>query len=654
MKAKVTALALVILILIGVGALLCLKTAKVERVPLWVEGFEKYEGNPIIKPSGYGFDADLTFNPGVIYDKDNGVFYMLYRAINLEEKPTDGCWATSSIGLAMSYDGINFERYDTYDTPVIYPEFDYEMQGGCEDPRLVKIGDTYYVTYTGYSPEGTPSCLASSKDLIHWEKYGPITPAKSATILNTSIDGKYWLYFGDTDIWAACSTDLIHWNVVEDPVIEPREGYFDEALVEPGPPPILTGDGILLIYNGNIPEERARELGKGMVRQYCTGWALFSAEDPTKLIARCDEPFLKPTKDFERYGEVNDVVFAEGLVNQFGRWYLYYGCADTRIGVAIADETLLAETLSKISQPILMPKGKGFESERVYNPTTIAADDRIAMIYRAEPGTDKNSCLGLAFSSDGISFERYERNPILVPDEVYDYFCEDPKVVKFGETYYLIYGGGEPSYVKQTPGNIRLATSKDLIHWEKHGEILQPKYEWESGQIKAGVIVPQKINGKYWMYYQGEVKPWHTAMGLAYSEDLLQWNQLDRPVMEPRKDSWDSQGTEPGCAVVLPEGILVIYNGWDETTQNKGGWALFSKEDPSKLIARCDSPIVSLPDKHVFVTALVQFRDKWYLYWGANDEWINGAGVDLKALFPELNMGKHKLEMGTVPVLQRA
>ena len=180
-----------------------------------------------------------------------------------------------------------------------------------------------------------------------------------------------------------------------------------------------------------------------------------------------------------------------------------------------------------------------------------------------------------------------------------------------------------------------LATSKDLIHWIKYGEILQPKYKWEKGQIKAGAIIPQRINGKYWMYYQGEREAWKTSIGLAYSEDLLHWKQLDKSVMEPRKNRWDSQGVEPGSAVVIPQGILLIYDGWDETTQNKGGWALFSKNDPAKLIARSDSPIISLPDKHVFATALIEFENKWYLYWGADDKWIDGAEVDLKALISQ-------------------
>jgi predicted GH43/DUF377 family glycosyl hydrolase len=106
---------------------------------------------------------------------------------------------------------------------------------------------------------------------------------------------------------------------------------------------MLTEDGILLIYNGNISWERAIELGakegREKFREYSTGWVIFSIEDPTNVIARSEEPFLTVTENFEKYGQVNDVVFSEGLVKKDGKSYLYYGTADTYIGVAISEQT---------------------------------------------------------------------------------------------------------------------------------------------------------------------------------------------------------------------------------------------------------------------------------------------------------------------------
>ncbi|MCK4716469.1 MAG: family 43 glycosylhydrolase, partial [Candidatus Marinimicrobia bacterium] len=244
--------------------------------------------------------------------------------------------------------------------------------------------------------------------------------------------------------------------------------------------------------------------------------------------------------------------------------------------------------------PILTPTGSDFERKRVYNPTVIVERDTIYMIYRAEGRGTGTGAFGLAKSRDGINFIRYDRNPIFVPEHKFEKDgCEDPRVVKFMDEYYLFYVGNDN---KRTAGNVCLAISDDLIHWEKLGEILQPKVDWESRQIKAPAPVPQKINDKYWMYYQGEKEAWKTKMGLAYSDDLINWTQASQePVMNPREGYFDSWGVEPGVAVVIDKGILLVYNGWggDSTNTNKTGWALFSREDPAKLIDRCDSPIIS-------------------------------------------------------------
>jgi len=293
-----------------------------------------------------------------------------------------------------------------------------------------------------------------------------------------------------------------------------------------------------------------------------------------------------------------------------------------------------------MSKPIsvLKPQGKEFESRRVFNPTVFVERDTIYMIYRAE-GERTGSVFCLAHSNNAINFTRYKNNPILEPESKNDFEergFEDERIAKFGDTYYLIYTGGMRTEIERYGGTIKticLASSKDLIHWKKYGRVLYPKYAWETAQTKAGIIVPQKIRGKYWMYYLGEKESWHTSIGIAYSKDLLHWEQvLTKPVMKPRKEYWDSQGIEPGTCVVLDKGILIIYNGWDETTINKAGWALFSKEDPTKLIARCDSPIVSCLNNHVFATGLIKFGDEWSLYYGYADTWIERVVIDIDEL----------------------
>ncbi len=286
------------------------------RFTLTREVFVKNE-YPVLSPGPEWIDAAATYNPAVIYV--NNTFYMFYRA----QYRFHG---TSVIMLAISRDGIHFNK--TYKV-VLYPTLLEEMNGGCEDPRIVVVNNTYYMTYTAYDGRNARLALARSKDLIHWEKLGVVFPnwtwSKSGAILPVKIYGKYIMYFGDSNIWIAYSTDMIHWVTSKDwIVLRPRPGYFDSKLVEPGPSPILTDQGILLIYNG------ADENNK-----YSVGWVLFSKDDPTKVIARCEEPILVPEYSWEINGQVPNVVFAMGLVIIGNKWYLYYGAADTYVGVAI-------------------------------------------------------------------------------------------------------------------------------------------------------------------------------------------------------------------------------------------------------------------------------------------------------------------------------
>jgi predicted GH43/DUF377 family glycosyl hydrolase len=282
----------------------------------WAPGpFAKYEDNPIMEPQGNGFEAMAVFNPTVIVE--DGIFYMLYRA---EDRK-----GVSYIGLAESEDGINFVRHSE---PVLSPTEKYEIWGGCEDPRVVIFGDTYYMTYTAYNGYRAKLALATSTDLVHWEKHGVIIPwpwSKSGAIVPQKINGEYVMYFGDSSIWIAYSDDLINWDVVDEPVMKTRPDHFDSRGIEPGPPPIVIDQGILLIYNGWNNDIT-----------YKVGAVLFSKDDPTRVLERLDQPILEPTEGWEKAGQISNVVFASGLAQHEGVWYLYYGGADKCLNLAIA------------------------------------------------------------------------------------------------------------------------------------------------------------------------------------------------------------------------------------------------------------------------------------------------------------------------------
>lgn len=300
------------------------------QVDEWPFGaWRRVSENPILSPQGNTWESAGTFNPAVAIH--NGKFVMLYRAQDAA--------GTSRLGYAESTDGIHFTRRAQ---PVLSPETDYEKDGGIEDPRLQKIGNTYYLTYTGYNKKDAQLCLASSQDLVHWTRKGIILPAykgnwnvgwtKSGAIVPEQIDGKYWMYWLGTSsdkadqMGVSYSTDLLHWTeATETPVLPRRANSFDSRVVEPGPPPLLTSRGIVLIYNGADDK-----------LVYRTGVAVFDRKDPRKLLSRTDRRIFAPEKEWEKAGQVPNVVFVEGLARQGARWLFYYGGADKHVGIAEA------------------------------------------------------------------------------------------------------------------------------------------------------------------------------------------------------------------------------------------------------------------------------------------------------------------------------
>jgi len=308
-------------------AVLLLAAQKEAQLPFGV--WHRAPETSILAPHGNGWESSGTFNPAVALRGDKIV--MLYRAQDES--------GTSRLGYAESSDGIHFTRRDE---PVLGPSEAYEKDGGVEDPRLVQIGDTYYLTYTGYNKTDAQLCLATSEDLIHWERKGVIIPAnkgnwnvkwtKSGAIVPEKIDGKYWMYFlgasvdGKDQAGLASSTDLLHWTeATQTPVLPVRAEKFDSRVAEPGPAPIVTPAGIVLIYNGADDK-----------LVYRTGVAIFDRNNPRKLLGRSDTPIFSPEKEWEKVGQVPNVVFVEGMIPQKDRYLFYYGGADKYVGVAEA------------------------------------------------------------------------------------------------------------------------------------------------------------------------------------------------------------------------------------------------------------------------------------------------------------------------------
>ena len=324
--------------------------------------------DPISKQKTF-WEALHTFNPAATIAPD-GKVAVVFRAEDASGVAEIG-GHVSRLGLAMSTNGLQFT---VQPAPVLYMANDAqkvnEYPGGVEDPRIVMApGGTYVMTYTQYPRGNGPYRvgIATSKDLQTWTKWGPAFGLgsgydtlmyKSAGILTelhdgrleaVKLHGKYWMYWGEIQVRLATSEDLIHWTPVVDAktkqpevVLAARAGHFDSAFPEVGPPPVLTKDGVVLIYNGKNSTEKGTETlasdPKIAPGAYSVGEALFSATEPGKLLGQTEKPVLTPTMPYEQSGQyVAGTTFSEGLVAFKGQWLLYYGAADSMVGVARAE-----------------------------------------------------------------------------------------------------------------------------------------------------------------------------------------------------------------------------------------------------------------------------------------------------------------------------
>jgi beta-1,2-mannosidase len=296
--------------------------------------FTPHPDNPILRPQGSGWESASVYNPAAVVRDDQVV--LLYRA-HADD-------LVSHVGLATSDDGVEFERLPE---PVMSPSESYD-EFGCEDPRVTEVDGTYYLTYTGWDRKNALLCLATSQDLVSWTKHGPIFPdfntflpqgngipgpwSKAGAILDRPVDGRYLMYFGEGSIYHAWSEDLLRWTPCsnDEPLMVPTgPGTFGEFLVEVGPQPLVTRNGLLLMLHN-----AAVKYDDGTVRYSC-GQILVDPRRPGEVMAQMSHPWLEPSTHEDLNGLVSNVTFVEGLVHHRDAWFAYYGQSDSTLGVAV-------------------------------------------------------------------------------------------------------------------------------------------------------------------------------------------------------------------------------------------------------------------------------------------------------------------------------
>ena len=278
---------------------------------------------PILRPNPHhAWEAGAVFNPAAI--RHNGLIHLIYRATDTSSRGSEARYI-NSLGYAVSEDGIHFKRLCD---PILTNDVPQEARGP-EDPRIVALDGRFYMMYTGYGGRFDGDyriCLASSTNLISWQRHGVVLdePNKDASLFPGKIGGRYLMFHRrPPDIWLAESTDLQRWEghrIVARPL---PDHAWESVKIGIGGPPLKTPWGWFLIYHGVGPGPR-----------YSLGAMLLDLDDPAVVIARQARPILEPELPWEVQGHVPQVVFSCGQVVVGDDIYVYYAGADTVIGVA--------------------------------------------------------------------------------------------------------------------------------------------------------------------------------------------------------------------------------------------------------------------------------------------------------------------------------
>ncbi|HEU5114805.1 MAG TPA: hypothetical protein VFT82_03495 [Candidatus Paceibacterota bacterium] len=619
------------------------------------------ERNPIISPSKeYPWEAWATFNWCPV--KDGRTIHAVYRAMSDVEQLSEPRIRVSNIARATSKDGVNFTDH----LPFIISDTDFDRYG-CEDPRVTKFEDTYYIFYTAlstypFSADGIKVAVATSKDMKEVDEKHLVTPfnAKAMTLFPDRVNGKlaallsvntdkppaeicYVEFDKPEDMW---SPDF--WNKWRENmnahVINLRRHGDDQ--VEVGAPPIRTKYGWLFIYS-HISHYTSGRPTFGIEA------ALLDLKDPRMIIGRTKGPFMVPETYYEVTGFVPNVIFPTGALVTGDRLDIYYGGADTHCAKAsLSLEKLIQAILPDAKKfftrfpgnPILSPReDKAWEAGGALNPAAIDLGGKIHLLYRAT--TKENySTFGYAASKNGLLIEERSETPVYVPradfegkGQTRNGGCEDPRLVKIDRRIYMTYTAYDGNTPRVAAVSIR---EEDFVEkrWDKW---TMPELISEPGvPNKDACIIPEEFDGTYVVLHRvGETICADTLGSLDFKTQKI---RKCIEILEPRPGMWD--GRKVGIAappIKTKEGWLLFYHGISENGSYRVGAALLDLTHPIIVKARTALPLFEpqedyeihgVVSKVVFPCGTVVRRGKLYLYYGAADRVVAVATADLAAI----------------------
>jgi len=633
-----------------------------------------FVGNPIISPNpSHDWEALATFNPCVVKEKNK--YHIVYRALSNKKTIDDKELSVSTIGYAKGSDKTVFSG----NRLLVEPEYEWE-KFGCEDPRITRINDRFYIFYTALSsfpPSGNDIkiALAITDDFKTIKKKCLVTPfnAKAMALFPKKINGKLAAvltantesppakiaisYFENEN--QIC--DLQYWmkwyRNIDQHIVNLSRLNSDQ--VEIGSPPIETKEGWLLIYAHIQNYSTHHETIFGIEA------VLLDKDNPQKIVARTDEPILVPHESYELEGMVPNVIFPSGSLIENNMLYLYYGAADTVSALAMCevDKLFKVMKLNRFKKrfhlqkyhhnPILTPREKyKWESKAVFNPAAVFLNNRVHLIYRAL-SANNTSVLGCASSTDGLHFKERLNQPIYVPKLSFEKKkkpnansgCEDPRITILNNRLYMCYtaydGIGLP----------KVAFTSILID-----DFLQRRWNWRPPLIiseanvddKNACLLSEKVNNKYVFFHRARGK----GISICFEDDLdfssHQW--LTTEICIPQTSSpWEGKKIGLGPPPIkTKQGWLVLYHAVSQIdNQYRVGVMLLGLNDVSKIIARSKYPVlepekpfekIGIVDNVVFPCGAVLIDDTVYVYYGGADKVICVATMKLQKILSYLEL----------------
>ena len=628
--------------------------------------------NPILAPQrDRPWESMATYNPSAVRTEE-GV-HLFYRAFGNPSALQTPLADISTIGTAFAEDGVHFHSRQQ----IIAPQESWD-QFGCEDPRVTFFEGRWYCFYTAlggypFGPENIKVALAIGDTPNNFTERHLITPfdAKAAALFPERIGGvivllltahtdwtpehprptialaraKHIEDFFDKKYW-----DDWHDHLADHALSELRRDDVDH--IEVGASPLKTEKGWLMLYSyiQNYYDEHERI--------FSVEAALLDVQNPQKLISRT-ESILVPQEFYEAYGLVPDIVFPTSTTIDNDRLEIWYGAADTVCAKATLklhdllralDPEKPARTFIRAQgNPILAPRGDGFESREVLNAAAVEINDSIYLLYRAMDAAN-TSVIGLAISKNGITIDERLPEPIYIPRADFEMKrgsptgnsgCEDPRIVRIGDTLYLTYTAYDGIHVPS--GAISSISVDDFLarKWQKWSApfILTP----EGIDDKDLALLPDTINGNYLLYHRI-----NNQICADLLPDLVSGKRASRciEVMAPRRGMWD--GKKVGSAappIKVGDKWLMIYHGVSRHGTYRLGAALLDT-DGLTILARTADPIFEPLEKYekegvianvVFSCGAVARGDTVFLYYGAADKVLGVAVASLKHIVDALS-----------------